>query len=177
MMESLVPENLSWASLYWVFALVSLLMVGVIWASKLPKVELNEDEKAGTWEIHKNLFKNKTVILFFIGIFCYVGTEQGIANWMSQFLSTYHGYDPQTTGATAVSWYWGLLTLGCLLGLVLLKVMDAQKVLMYFTAAAAVCLAAALFGSGGNCPLRVSYDWFFHFCHVVHHFFSGFEFC
>lgn len=148
MMESLVPEGWSWVSLYWVFAVVALIMVAVVYFAELPEVELKEDEKAGSLQIHLDLLKNKTVILFFIGIFCYVGVEQGVANWMSQYLSSYHGFDPQTEGAEAVSWFWGLLTLGCLLGLGLLKVMDAQKVLMYFTAAAAISLSIGLFGSG-----------------------------
>jgi fucose permease len=151
LMESLVPEGLAWVSLYWVFAVVAALMVGIIFLSRFPKVELKEDEKAGSWAIHRELFKSRNVQLFFLGIFCYVGTEQGAANWMSQFLSTYHGFDPQTTGADAVSWFWGLMTLGCLLGLALLKLFDSQKVLMYFTAAAALCLTLALFG-----PARLS---------------------
>lgn len=147
LMDSLVPEGQSWVSLYWVFALVCMVMLPVIFFTRFPKVELKEEEKAGSWQVHLALFKNKTVLLFFIGIFCYVGTEQGVANWMSQFLATYHGYDPQTVGADAVSWFWGLLTLGCLLGLVLLKIFDSQKVLMFFTAAAAICLTLALFGT------------------------------
>jgi len=151
LMESLVPDGLAWVSLYWVFAVVAALMVGVIFFSKFPKVELKEDEKAGSWAIHADLLKNRTVQLFFLGIFCYVGTEQGVANWLSQFLSSYHGFDPQTVGADAVSSFWGLMTLGCLLGLVLLKVLDSQKVLMYFTSAAALCLVLALFA-----PARVA---------------------
>ncbi len=151
-MESLVPDGLAWVSLYWIFALVSAIMVLVVWLSKLPKVDLKEDEKAGSWAIHRTLLQNKMVLLFFLGIFCYVGTEQGVANWMSQFLATYHGFDPQTDGATAVSWFWGLLTVGCVLGLVLLKVMDSQKVLLYFTAAAAICLTLGLFA-----PAKVAF--------------------
>lgn len=151
LMESLVPETLPWVSLYWVFAATAALMVVVIFLSKFPRVERKEDEKAGSWALHLDLFRNRTVQLFFLGIFCYVGTEQGVANWMSQFLSTYHGFDPQTSGADAVSWFWGLMTLGCVLGLVLLKLLDSQKVLMYFTAASALCLSLALFG-----PARVA---------------------
>ena len=45
--------------------------------------------------------KNRTVVLFFIGIFCYVGTEQGVANWISEFLSSYHGMRPEIEGAQA----------------------------------------------------------------------------
>ena len=148
----LVPKELPWISLYWIFAVVSILMVIVIALIKLPKVELKEDERTGAWGTIKELFKNKIVILFFIGIFAYVGTEQGIANWISEFLSKYHGFDPQTTGADTVSYYWGLLTVGCVLGLILLKLFDSKLVLRTFTVAAMICLAIALF-SDGNTPL------------------------
>lgn len=146
LLSRLSPQGMGWVSLYWFFAAVAAVMVAVILVIKFPKVELKADEKAGSWAIHLNLFSNRTVILFFIGIFCYVGTEQGVANWISQFLYTYHGFDPQTAGADAISWFWGLLTIGCVLGLVLLKFVDSQKVLLVFTAAAAACLAAGLFG-------------------------------
>lgn len=147
LLRKLVPPNLPWVSLYWVFALVTLLMVVILYTVRLPRVELQEDEKAGAWQTHKELFKNKTVILFFIGIFAYVGTEQGVANWISKFLETYHGYDPQTVGAHAVSYFWGLLTAGCVLGLLLLKLFDSRYVLIAFSASAIVTLTFALFGS------------------------------
>lgn len=147
-LRKIVPEGLPWISLYWVFALISVLMVIVIFASKFPKVELKEDERVGAWSTTISLFKNKIVILYFFGIFAYVGSEQGVANWISKFLSVYHGYDPQTTGADTVSYFWGLLTAGCLLGLLLLKLFDSRKVLIGFTAAAVVSLTAALIGSG-----------------------------
>ncbi|HHE54883.1 MAG TPA: MFS transporter, partial [Caldithrix abyssi] len=147
LLRQLVPADLPWISLYWVFALVTLLMVIILYAVHLPRVELKEEEKAGAWQTHKALFKNKTVILFFIGIFAYVGTEQGVANWISKFLQTYHGYDPQTIGAHTVSYFWGLLTAGCLLGLLLLKLFDSRYVLIAFSLAAMISLTFALFGS------------------------------
>lgn len=145
--HTIVPENLPWVSLYWIFAIISLIMVIFIYPIKLPKVERNEDEKAGTWATNKELLKNKKVILFFIGLFAYVGTEQGVANWMSQFLSEYHGLDPRIEGANAISLFWGLLTVGCILGLLLLKFMDSKLVLKIFSGAAILSLTAALFGS------------------------------
>ncbi|MFI5152187.1 MAG: MFS transporter [Chitinophagales bacterium] len=145
--RSLVPERYQWISLYWLFALICLLMVLVIWLSKFPKVELTKEEEVGPIKTHMMLFKKRVVILFFIGMICYVGTEQGIANWISQFLSTYHGYDPQTTGASAVSYFWGLMTAGGVVGLLLLKIMDSRKVLIGFTVLALICLSMALFGS------------------------------
>jgi FHS family L-fucose permease-like MFS transporter len=145
--KTLIPENLPWISLYWLFTIICLLMILIILFSKFPKVELSNEEKAGALETHLMLFKNPVVILFFIGIFCYVGTEQGIANWISQFLSVYHGYDPQTTGANAVAYFWGLMTAGGVVGLLLLKIMDSRKVLISFTLLALVCLTFALFAS------------------------------
>jgi len=147
-LSKIVPARLPWISLYWVFALITLLMVAIIFASRFPEVARKEDEKVGTWKTYKILFKKKIVILYFAGIFAYVGTEQGIANWISQFLSVYHNYDPQIVGAKAVSLFWGMLTAGCILGLILLKLVDSRKVLIGFSASAIFWLTLALFGSG-----------------------------
>jgi len=146
-LTSMVPTDMTWVSIYWIFAVISFLMVVIILVFKFPEVELKEDEKAGDLSVFKELFKNKTVIAFFIGIFCYVGFEQGVSFWISQFLETYHGVDADTVGAAAVGNFWGLLTLGCFLGLVLLKFFDSKKVLLVFSALAFVCLTVALFGS------------------------------
>ena len=116
-LAKLVPGNLPWVSLYWVFALILLLMVFVIVISKFPEVERKEDEKTGTWSTHKSLFSQKVVILYFIGIFSYVGTEQGVSYWISKFLFTYHNYDPLTVGSSIVGWFWGMMSIGCLIGL------------------------------------------------------------
>ncbi len=145
--QSLIPADLPWISLYWLFAVICLFMIIVIALSKFPKVELSNEEKAGAVETHILLFKKRIVILFFIAMMCYVGTEQGVANWISQFLSTYHGYDPQTKGAQDVAYFWGLMTAGGVAGLLLLKIMDSRKVLIIFSILALVCLTLALFAS------------------------------
>ena len=146
--SSIVPAGLPWISLYWIFAVISVAMIVVIRVSRFPVVELKADEEAGPWKTHVQLFKNRVVVLFFIAMICYVGTEQGIGNWISKFLETYHHYDPKTKGADTVAYFWGLMTAGGILGLLLLKIMDSRKVLIVFTIAALVCLSAALFGSG-----------------------------
>jgi fucose permease len=148
LMTGLVPAELPWVSVYWVFAALVLVMIGVLAAVRFPRFVRKEDERAGAWAVHKALFRKRIVILYFLGIFAYVGTEQGVANWISQFLLTYHKYDPQTVGAARVSLFWGLMTIGGVLGLVLLKLVDSRKVLVAFTALAMVFLALALFGSG-----------------------------
>ncbi|RKD88277.1 MFS transporter [Mangrovibacterium diazotrophicum] len=146
LLQSLTPEQLPRVSLYWIFAFVALAMLVLIGFAALPKVERKDDEVVGAWETHLLLFKDRTTWLFFFGIAAYVGSEQGIANWISEFLKTYHGLDPQVEGAKAVGWFWGLLTLGCLLGMVLLKFLSSKVVLRMFTVAALVVLFVALFG-------------------------------
>jgi FHS family L-fucose permease-like MFS transporter len=145
--KTLVPVDLPWISLYWLFAVICLFMFVILLVSKFPKVELAHDEKAGPWKTHIMLFKKPVVILYFIALFCYVGTEQGVSYWMSQFLFEYHKYDPQITGANAVAYFWGLMTAGGILGLFLLKIMDSRKLLVLFTVIALISLTFALFGS------------------------------
>jgi len=52
-------------------------------------------------------------------------------------------------GASATSWFWGLLTIGCLLGLGLLKLIDSKIILRIFSVAAMICLATALTTGNG----------------------------
>jgi FHS family L-fucose permease-like MFS transporter len=97
-------------------------------------------------DMDQSLARQRVVWLYFAAMFAYVGCEQGTADWMSSFLRQYHGLDPHTTGAAAVSWFWGLLTAGCLVGMLLLKIFDSRKVLVGAGIGAMFCLTGALFG-------------------------------
>ena len=148
-LAKVVPASLPWISLYWLFTIVTLVMVVVLLLAKLPRVELKEEERAGTLKTHQALLKNRAVLLFFVGIFCYVGTEQGVSNWISKFLQIYHGIDPTVKGATAVAGFWGLMTVGCAVGLIFLKLFDSRRVLSVAGFFAMVTLTLALFGPKG----------------------------
>ena len=147
-LEKMVPAELSWVSVYYLFALLAVLMLLLISRVTFPKVDLKDDEKVDLGSSLKVLMSQRKVWLFFVGVFCYVGSEQGIANWVSKFLQEYHGADPATTGAQVISYFWGLLTVGCLLGLLLLKLMDAKHVLMVFTLGAIAALIVGLTAEG-----------------------------
>jgi fucose permease len=146
-LSHITPSDMSWVSLYWLFAVIAFAMVIINLISRFPLVERKEDEIVGAWSIHRELFRLRPVLLFFIGIFAYVGTEQGIANWISEFLRTYHGYRPEVEGSKTVSWFWGMMTIGCLIGMGLLKILDSKIVLRIFASAALVVLSITLFGS------------------------------
>jgi MFS transporter, FHS family, L-fucose permease len=142
----ITPPALPWASLYWIFAAFTVAMILVLYFTIFPRVERSSEESAGSWSMYGDLLRRPMVWMFFFCVFAYVGSEQGTADWTSKFLSVYHGYDPHTTGATAVSWFWGLLTIGCFIGMGLLKLFDSRKVLVGTSICALLCLSAALFG-------------------------------
>jgi fucose permease len=150
LLGNITPAELPWVSIYWVFAIIIVLMLLIISLSRFPRVELKDDEKTGNWSTIAYLFKNKTVLLFFIGIFCYVGTEQGVSNWISEYLRTYHGMRPEVEGAKALQWFWLLMTIGCFIGLGLLKLLNSKIVLRIFVLAAMISLATALITTDGQ---------------------------
>ncbi len=146
-LASLVRGDLTWTALYWLFSFIFILMLVILALIKMPVVQLKEDEKAGAVTAYKELLQKREVWLFFLGIVAYVGTEQSLANWMSEFLRAYHGVDPNVGGASAVAWFWGLMTLGCLLGLAVLKLCDSRIVLKTAALTAILVVSVALFGS------------------------------
>ncbi len=146
LLKKITNPQYNWTSLYWIFLVLILLMIGVVIVSRFPTVVLTEDEQSGTLDLHLQLIKKPVVVLYFLGIFAYVGVEQGVSDWMSAFLHQYHGKDTVTTGANAVSWYWLLMTVGCALSLLLLKLFDSRKLLVVFTILTMVVLGVALYG-------------------------------
>lgn len=142
----LVPAAMPWISMYWIFAVVIAAITVVLALSRFPAVTRTQEETSGTIGMYRFLLGKPVVWLYFLSVFFYVGSEQGTANWMSEFLRIYHGYDPHTAGASAVAWFWGLLTIGCFVGMILLKLFDSRLVLRAAGIGALVCIAAALFG-------------------------------
>jgi MFS transporter, FHS family, L-fucose permease len=151
LLAGVTPAALPWVSIYWLFAVATVAMAIYVATLKLPTVERSADESAGTVQMYAVLLRNPVTWLYFLSIVAYVGCEQGSADWMSQFLYRYHGFDPHSQGASAVSYFWGLLTAGCLVGMLLLKLYDSRRVLIGFSLGALLMLTLALFG-----PAKVS---------------------
>jgi fucose permease len=146
-LSALSPANMPWVSMYWVFAAIFIALVALTSVMAIPRVDLAAEERSGTLETYLKLLADKHVRLFFLGIVAYVGTEQTLANWMSQFLSIYHHASPTVEGAHAVALFWGWMSVGCLVGLVSLKLLDSRVVLGIFTVLAMLCVGVALQGS------------------------------
>jgi fucose permease len=147
----ITPAGLAWVSIYWLFALASAAMVVFIAFIRMPRIVRSAEDSAGTPAMYVELLGKPVIWAYFLAVLAYVGSEQGTADWMSQFLLRYHGLDPHVAGAAAVAWFWGLLTAGCLLGMLLLKLFDGRRVLIGFSIGALATLTLALFG-----PTRVA---------------------
>jgi MFS transporter, FHS family, L-fucose permease len=145
-MARITPPHLPWASVYWIFAAVAATMAVVVAITRFPRIERTAEEEVGTLATYRQLLRRRVVWLYFGCVFAYVASEQGTADWIPTFLARYHGFDPHSTGAAAVSWFWGLMTAGCFLGMILLKAFDSRRVLLGFSVCALACLTAALFG-------------------------------
>jgi fucose permease len=149
--KKITLTNLRWVSLYWIFAVISFLMSITLIFTNFPEKKKTGRENKEKLNNYLTIIKNPIVILYFFGIFSYVGLEQGVANWISKFLEIYHSIDPQILGAKIISYFWGLMTLGTISGLFLLKLIDSRKILIFFTSASIISLLLAVFG-----PLKIS---------------------
>ena len=165
-LAKVTPVTLPWVSLYWVFTALLLAMLLVVSFVHFPRIELKDDERSGSSSSYKKLFRQKYVWLFFLGIFCYVSTEQGVSIFMSTFLEQYHGIDPKTVGAQSISYFWGSMTVGCLFGMFLLKLIDSKRLLQISGLLSMSLLLIALFISGNR---------FLHFNDVLHRILTGSE--
>lgn len=146
-LAQITPSGLPWVSLYWIFFICLLFIIILVAFVRFPAIQLLDDEKSGSVDSYKTLLKNKYVYLFFLAILSYVATEQGIANWVSQFLKDYHGLNPQVQGAEIVGLFWGLMSVGCLVGLVALRLFDSQQVLRVAAILSILLLLVSLTGS------------------------------
>ena len=146
--DRLTDGTFPWVSMYWILAVAFAAGVLLLLIIKLPRQQ--EPQRANGQSIFIvlwGLLKNRTIISFFFGTFFYVGLEQSCVSWMSKFLQLYHGLNPQTEGARALSMFWAGVCLGCLLGMLLMKLFDAQKVFAGYVFAAFLVFGLALFGS------------------------------
>lgn len=136
-----------WAAIYWIFLVLFLLTLLVILMVKFPPVKLDESQKIGNLDSFRYLLKKKKIYFYFFALFSYAACEQGVSNWISQFLNNYHSVNSQTIGSLVLSWYWLALSLGCIFGMVLLRYFESASVLLFFTIAAIVSFNLAIFGS------------------------------
>ena len=156
---TLIKERgLAWNYAYWLFSIVSLIMLISLATPKYP-----EEKKEETTEKDKGSFavllKDPLMIFYTIAIFLYVGVEVGVANNIALFLEDVHkistilGSTAEAVTNSAIGNYWFRLHLGRLVGGFILDKIPTKKAIQIFISGAAIALSGAVFCPNLNISL------------------------
>ena len=136
-----------WIWIYVLFILAAIILLFFLYLLKIPKNDL--DSEHFDIKIFFNFLKSRNAYFYFFGIFCYVGVEQGINNWSSEFLFQYHSLDPEVIGVEVISSFWGNLTIGTIISLFLVKIIDEKKLLNLYALSSSLLVLLAIHGDSG----------------------------
>lgn len=129
-------------------AALLILIAIIVYNLKLPKISTGADASNAKNEERKSIFSFRHLNYGSWAIFAYVGAEVSIGTFLTNYIA-----DTLNTGLenanSYVSYYWGGMLVGRLIGSYLLKTMKPSNVLT-FCAAAAVVLVMISVSSGGN---------------------------
>ena len=107
---TLIKAGLNWQIVYRLMALISLLMSGTLFF--LPFSRLGgENAKSGDEPKVMELLKHPLLILSFLILFLYVGTELGVSAWVAEYYVKIFGVSA-SLGAFMVSVFWMGLLIG-----------------------------------------------------------------
>ena len=133
-----------WIWIYVLFIFAVIILLFSLYFLKIPK----SDSTSENFDINIffNFLKSKSTFFYFFGIFCYVGVEQGINNWSSEFLYQYHSLDPEVVGVEVISSFWGNLTVGTVVSLFLIKIIDEKKLLNLYALSSSLLVLMTIYG-------------------------------
>ena len=144
-----------WIWIYVLFIFAVIILLFFLYFLKIPKSD-SESEHFDI-NIFFDFLKSKNAYFYFFGIFCYVGVEQGINNWSSEFLYQYHSLNPEVIGVEVISSFWGNLTIGTVVSLLLIKIIDEKKLLNIYALSSSLLVLLAIYGDSElSCLLYTS---------------------
>ena len=133
-----------WLWIYVLFILAIIALLVFLYFLKIPGNQ-STSEKFDI-NVFSKFLNNRISYFYFFGIFSYVGVEQGINNWSSQFLYQYHSLDPEVVGVDVISAFWGNLTIGTIISLFLVKLIDEKKLLNIYALSSSIIVLLAIHG-------------------------------
>lgn len=133
-----------WLWIYFLFILAIIALLVFLYFLKTP----DNQSKLEKFDINvfSKFLNNRISYFYFFGIFSYVGVEQGINNWSSEFLYQYHSLDPEKVGVEVISAFWGNLTIGTIISLFLVKFIDEKKLLSIYALTSSIIAFLAIHG-------------------------------
>lgn len=124
---------------FWIglaLAIIAILFRIVKLPEVIPTEETEEVQSDRSYKDFPHLLKGALAIFF------YVGVEVCVATFLILYLGDVKGLN-RADGAVYLSYYWGALMTGRLLIPIVMPKVPANKVLMWFAAAALICMAIA----------------------------------
>ncbi len=151
----------NWQSLYVFFAglcfvLLLLLAMSSFASARAATTSQFRVDKLG------RLLKNPLLLMYCLGIFCYVGAEVGTASWIVKFFQSVHGLSGDvanlqstnlfekflpTLPALVVAMFWGLQGTGRLVSGAVLNKFGSRRILRIYAFMALALLLVATFGT------------------------------
>ncbi|HET7359184.1 MAG TPA: sugar MFS transporter [Rhodanobacteraceae bacterium] len=132
-------------------AVVLFLLAALVWAFHLPAVNGAEAQPAAN-AARRGLpaaLRHRRVWLGMLAIFVYVGAEVSIGSFMINYISLPQiGDMPEARAAIFVSLYWGCAMLGRFIGWLLLKRVDARRLLTVFATIAGALVLTTMLSHG-----------------------------
>jgi len=135
----IIAADLNWQLMYRLMALVTILMAGVLSLMPFSRVS-REDEKSGDRLELIQLLKHPLLILSFLVLFLYVGTELGTSLWVAEYYVKFFGTSA-STGAYMVSIFW----IGLFIGRLGLSGYRGQRQAEFILILASICTLALTF--------------------------------
>ncbi len=132
-------------------AIVLLLIVGLIWVTRLPRIstEPQNEEQA-----RDSIFRHKLLVMGVVAIFLYVGAEVSIGSFLISYMTSPHiGVATSTIASGYLSYYWGAAMVGRFIGAFVMNarsddVGTPAKILAFNCAAAIVLIVLSIATSG-----------------------------
>ncbi|MDX2189624.1 MAG: L-fucose:H+ symporter permease [Bacteroidota bacterium] len=118
---------------YLVMAAIFLLIIILVYFSKLPEIKSNDENASGEKHSVFGVLKYKHLLLGVLGIFLYVGAQEGIASFIIRFMQ-YLKIEGVTEklAANYIVLHWGAFMIGRFIGSYLTTKFDPAKMLSVF---------------------------------------------
>jgi len=151
-------KGLPWSHVYLIFGIISLILLLLLLAARIPKVTLLEEEKINVAAI-RALLKEPIIIIYTLGIFFYVGAEVGTSSYILVFMDKVHSFGNNVSlwnegtfmyqsfpsaSALVVGLFWLFQAIGRLIIGQLMKYFKPRSIFIFHSAGTCVALIVAI---------------------------------
>jgi FHS family L-fucose permease-like MFS transporter len=144
-----VEMNLQAVQIPYIGLAIALMSIaGILAILKLPAIKPQDDIKSQN-EPQKSLFSHSHLVFGVIAIFCYVGAEVTIGNFLINYIGEPYilGLSEYAAG-TYLAYYWGGAMVGRFVGAIVLKSLAPNKVLLFNAVLSVILIITSIFISG-----------------------------